>query len=66
MTIDKKYGKTMAMTWEGFRAEAPKRDEEARKAQAVAEALEDAYYDALSAEIDAHPIGRPMPHGGYH
>jgi hypothetical protein len=24
----------------------------------------DCYYDALSAEIDEHPIGRPRPRGG--
>ncbi len=56
----------MAMTFKEFLADAPRRDEEARKAQVAAEALEDAYYDALSAEIDAHPIGRPVPHGGCH
>jgi hypothetical protein len=54
----------MPKSWKQFIAEAPKRDEEARRVRAAAEAREDARYDAISALIDEHPIGRPAPHGG--
>jgi hypothetical protein len=54
----------MAVTMRKYLEEAPKRDEEAKIARAAKEAREDAYFDAMSALIDAHPIGRPIPHGG--
>lgn len=54
----------MPMTMEEYLKQAPERDERERIARAADEAAEDVYFDAMSDLIDAHPIGRPAPHGG--
>ncbi len=39
-------------------------DKEARYTLGGEEVCTDCYFDAISEEIDKHPIGRPMSHGG--
>ena len=56
----------MPMTMKEYLAQAPERDKQEAARRVAAEEAEDAYFDAMSDLIDAHPIGRPMPHGGCH
>ncbi len=51
---------------EEYLTQAPERDKQEAARRKAAEDTEDAYFDAMSELIDAHPIGRPVPHGGCH
>ena len=53
----------MPTPMEEYLAQAPER-KKIKVARAAKEATEDAHFDAMSDLIDAHPIGRPIPHGG--
>lgn len=46
------------MSVEEYLRGAPQRDAEAAKAHKKADEEEDAYYDALGALVEQHPIGR--------
>ncbi len=53
----------MVMTVAEYLKGAPQRDAEAEKERKAAEDTEDAYFDALGALIEEHPIGRPVIRG---
>ena len=54
----------MPMSLTEYLEQAPERDKKAKATRAEKERAEDTYFDAMSDLIDAHPIGRPVPHGG--
>lgn len=56
----------MPVKMEEYLKQAPERDKQEAARRAAAEEAEDDYFDVMSALIDAHPIGRPIPHGGCH
>lgn len=54
----------MPMTLREFLAQAPERYKKVEATRRIEkERKEDEYLDAMSELIDAHPVGRPIPHG---